>query len=108
PLGARDTLGVVWAENSTPNPRLHNRLKDVDGKLDVPPLKEELRRFVDWVAAYTLSARGTVLRMALRMGEHLGPGRERVGVRLAGPPPQRMTPARGRLLALLRDGLTRA
>ena len=40
-----------------------------------------------------------VLRMALRMGEHLGPERERVGVRLAGPPPQRMTPARARVLA---------
>ena len=49
-----------------------------------------------------------VLRMALRMGEHLGPERERVGVRLAGPPPQRMTPARARVLALFADGLTRA
>ncbi len=85
PLGARDTLGVVWADNPNPNPRLHNRLKDVDEKLDVPPLKDELRQFVDWVAGYTLSARGMVLRMALRMGEHLGPGRERVGVRRAGP-----------------------
>src|SRR5664280_3828707 len=85
PLGARgETTGVVWAENANPNPRLHNRMKDVAGKLDVPPLKTELRHFVDWVAGYTLSARGMVLRMALRMGEHLGPGRERVGVRLSG------------------------
>jgi primosomal protein N' (replication factor Y) (superfamily II helicase) len=108
PLGARETLGVVWAENPAPNPRLHNRLKDVGDKLDVPPLKAELRSFVDWVAGYTLTARGTVLRMALRMGEHLGPGRARVGVRLAGPAPQRMTPARARVLQLLGDGLTRA
>ena len=108
PLGARDTLGVVWADNPNPNPRLHNRLKDVDEKLDVPPLKPELRQFVDWVAGYTLSARGMVLRMALRMGEHLGPGRERVGVRRAGPAPQRMTAARARVLALFEDGLTRA
>ena len=49
-----------------------------------------------------------VLRMALRMGEHLGPARERVGVRLAGPPPQRMTPARARVLRLFADGLVRA
>ena len=108
PLGARDTLGVVWADNPNPNPRLHNRLKDIDSKLDVPPLKPELRQFVDWVAGYTLSARGMVLRMALRMGEHLGPGRERVGVRRAGPAPQRMTAARARVLALFEDGLTRA
>ncbi len=108
PLGARgETTGVVWVENDTPNPRLHNRMKDVVGKLDVPPLKAELRQFVDWVAGYTLSTRGTVLRMALRMGEHLGPERERVGVRLSGPPPARMTPARARALKFFADGLTR-
>jgi primosomal protein N' (replication factor Y) len=105
PLGARDCMGVVWADNPNPNPRLHNRLKDVDEKLDVPPLKAELRQFVDWVSGYTLASRGMVLRMALRMGEHLGPGRERVGVRRAGPAPARMTPARARVLQLLTDGL---
>ena len=84
PLGAREATAVVWAENPTPNPRLDNRLKDVEDKLDVPPLKPELRKFVDWVSNYTLSPRGMVLRMCLRMGEHLGPGRERIGVRLAG------------------------
>jgi primosomal protein N' (replication factor Y) (superfamily II helicase) len=109
PLGARGAcMGVVWADNAEANPRLHNRMKDVTGKLDVPPLKSELRTFVDWVSDYTLSPRGTVLRMALRMGEHLGPGRERVGVRLGGPPPARMTPARTRVLRLFADGLTRA
>ncbi|HXX08294.1 MAG TPA: primosomal protein N' [Pseudolabrys sp.] len=108
PLGAREYMGVVWADNPSPNPRLHNRLKDVDEKLDVPPLKPELRQFVDWVSAYTLASRGTVLRMALRMGEHLGPGRERVGVRLTGPAPQRMTAARARVLKLFADGLTRS
>ena len=107
PLGPRAATGVVWAENANPNPRLDNRLKDIEDKLDIPPLKPELRRFVDWVAAYTLASRGMVLRMCLRMGEHLGPGRERVGVRLAGPPPQRMTAARQRVLALLADGLAR-
>jgi primosomal protein N' (replication factor Y) len=107
PLGARDCLGVVWADNPNPNPGLHNRLKDIDAKLEYPPLKPELRQFVDWVSHYTLAARGTVLRMTLRMGD-LGPARERVGVRLAGPPPQRMTPARARVLRVLADGFTHA
>jgi len=105
PMGARDCLGVVWADNLAPNPRLHNRLKDVDSKLDYPPLKPELRQFVDWVAQYTLASRGMVLRMALRMGD-LGPARQRVGVRLAGPQPVRMTPARARVLRALADGFT--
>jgi primosomal protein N' (replication factor Y) (superfamily II helicase) len=107
PIGTRAATAVVWAENPKPNPRLDNRMKDVEDKLDVPPLKPELRNFIDWVSRYTLSPRGMVLRMALRMGEHLGPARERVGVRLAGPAPQRMTAARGRVLALLADRLAR-
>src|SRR5688572_9333425 len=65
PLGPRDAMGVVWAENPNPNPRLDNRLKDIAEKLEVPPLKPELRKFVDWVSNYTLTARGMVARMAL-------------------------------------------
>ena len=50
PLGAREAIGVVWAENVTINPRPPQPLKDVEHKLDVPPLKPELRKFVDWVS----------------------------------------------------------
>ena len=50
PLGPREVVAVVWAENANPDPRLHNRLKDVGEKLDVPALKEELRSLVDWVS----------------------------------------------------------
>src|SRR6185437_11521083 len=82
--------GVVWAENPNPNPRLRNRLKDIDAKLDVPPLKVELRSFVDWVSNYTL------------------PARERVGVRMTDAKPQRMTPARQRVMAALADGFVRS
>src|ERR1700761_4799562 len=105
PLGPREVVAVVWADNPNPDPRLHNRLKDVGEKLDVPALKDELRSLVDWVANYTLSARGMVLRMTLRMGKHLGPERVRMGVRLVGQVPQRMTPARRRLIEILSDGL---
>jgi primosomal protein N' (replication factor Y) (superfamily II helicase) len=108
PLGSREVMAVVWGENAKPEPRLHNRLKEVSEKLDVPPLKPELRGLVDWVANYTLSARGMVLRMALRMGENLGPERMRLGVRLVGEPPRRMTPARRRLIEVLSDRLLHA
>jgi primosomal protein N' (replication factor Y) len=105
PLGARTATGVVWAENPTPNPRLDNRLKYIDERLDVPPLRGELRQFVDWVSGYALAARGMALRMCLRMGDQLGPARERIGVRLKGPEPGRMTAARRRVLTLLSDSL---
>src|SRR3982751_5388599 len=107
PLGAREVVGVVWADDVTIRPGLHNRVKDVELKLDYPPVKPELRKFVDWVSDYTLSPRGMVLRMCLRMGE-LGPAREKVGVRLVGPAPKRMTTARMRVLQLLADGMVRA
>src|ERR1700752_1210828 len=105
PLGPREVVAVVWAENANPDPRLHNRLKDVGEKLDVPPLKPELRALVDWVSTYTLSARGMVLRMTLRMGENLGPERLPTGVRLVGESPRRLTPARRRLIELAFEGL---
>ncbi|MFL6799992.1 MAG: primosomal protein N' [Xanthobacteraceae bacterium] len=108
PLGARATTAAVWAENAAPNPRLDNRMKEIEAKLNVPPLHAELRRFTEWVANYTLAPRGMVLRMALRMGEDLGAERERVGVRLVGQGPARMTPARERVLALLGNGRARS
>src|SRR3954470_7052575 len=107
PLGAREVIGVVWADDINIRTGLHNRMKDVELKLDYPPVKPELRKFVDWVSDYTLSPRGMVLRMCLRMGE-LGPAREKVGVRLVGPAPKRMTTARMRVLQLLADGMVRA
>ncbi|MET0278838.1 MAG: primosomal protein N', partial [Pseudorhodoplanes sp.] len=105
PLGPNEYAGVVWGEGD-PRPGLHNKLKDVDAKLDVPPLLPELRQFIDWVADYTLGARGTVLNMALRMS-NVGPARERVGVRLVGPEPKRMTAARARVLKLVSDQMVR-
>jgi primosomal protein N' (replication factor Y) (superfamily II helicase) len=105
PLGPREVLAVVWTDNANPDPRLHNRLKDVGEKIDVPPLKAELRALVDWVSNYTLSPRGMVLRMCLKMGEHLGPERTRLGVRLVGEAPRRLTPARRRLIEVLSDRL---
>src|SRR5262249_40048244 len=107
PLGPRETTGVVWSENAEPNRGPDNGLKTTEETSDSPPLKPELRRLVDWVANYTLSARGMVLRMCLRMGEGLGAERERVGVQLVGSAPERMTTARRRALALVADGMGR-
>src|SRR4029079_4532388 len=76
PLAARIATGGVGTDNPTPNPRFHNRMKDVEDKLDIPRLRPELRKFVDWLSSYTLGARGRVLRMCLRLGGGLGPGRE--------------------------------
>jgi primosomal protein N' (replication factor Y) (superfamily II helicase) len=106
PLGNREATGSVWAWRELP-PGLDDRLKSVGEKLPVPPLRAELRALIDWVADYTVSARGMVLRMVLRRGEAMGPERTRVGVRLCGPAPAHMTVARSRVLQAAADGLVR-
>ena len=42
-------------------------------RFDAPPLSKEIRAFVDWVADYTLTSRGMVLRMVLRAPGALEP-----------------------------------
>ena len=102
PLGTRDVTGVVW--DDPPDQSVgHNRLRAINGVYDAPPLNAEIRRFVDWVADYTLTSRGMVLRMVLRAPGALEPEAPVPGVRLAGAPPERMTPARQRVLAMLRE-----
>ena len=102
PLGTRETTGVVWEVRRSPS---GSNLKSVIGRRDLPPLGEGLRQFVDWVARWTLAPRGMVLRMAIRAPDHAGPETVRIGVRLAGPPPERMTPSRARVIAAAEGGL---
>ncbi|MBW4090862.1 MAG: primosomal protein N', partial [Proteobacteria bacterium] len=69
PLHRREVVGVVWDPPETPGaPVAEARLKPLIAVLDTPPLRAPLRRFIDWMAAYTLAAPGEVMAMALRVG----------------------------------------
>ncbi len=103
PLGARMTIGVVWSLR--PVPAGASNLKSVAARLDLAPLKPPLREFIDWVARWTMSPRGMVLRMAARAPFSAGPEPVRVGVRLSGAAPARLTPKRARVLAAAEGGL---
>lgn len=63
PLGRRFEVGVVWGAGTGDVPLA--RLKEVVHKLDVPPVPEVLRRFIDWAASYTLQPPGSLLRIAV-------------------------------------------
>lgn len=104
PLGTREVVGAVWDDDPGLD-RTSNRLRHVVARFDTPPLCAESRKFVDWVAGYTISTRGMVLRMVLRAPGALEPEGSRPGLRLAGPPPERITPARQRVIDLAADGL---
>ncbi len=103
PLGARDAFGVVWALAPADGARAN--LKTVIARYDRPPLNDRLRGFIDWVARWTLAPRGMALRLATRAVEDAAPETPRIGYRLVGPPPERMTPARARVIAAAEGGL---
>jgi primosomal protein N' (replication factor Y) len=126
PLNRREEIGVVWdprvkrptgsspvagssGASSDPDGGVPERkLKPLIAVLDTPPMREELRRFVDWIASYTLSPPGEVMAMALRVVTP-DTGRAPSGWRPAEPMPEvRLTEARRRVLDVLSDGLPRA
>jgi primosomal protein N' (replication factor Y) len=106
PLGPREVTGVVWPGRADAGVPERTRLRPVLQVLDTPPLPDDLVRFVDWVADYTVSPPGSVLRMTLRVPEALGPERRIAGVRLTPARPERMTPARARVIELMAEGQT--
>lgn len=114
PLGARLATGVVWGPGQGDiDPE---KLREISGVLDLPPMPEDLRRFVDWVAGYTLARRGGVLRMAMSVPRALdapktvieygmAPGVDEKSESLPGG--ARLTDARRRVLGMLGSGRTK-
>ncbi len=78
PFGRRHLPGVVWAESSrNTDPTKLKALLEHYGHL--PAMQPELREFLQWVARYTLSPLGGVLKMSLPVADALKPpsGREK-------------------------------
>ncbi len=104
PLGRRTAFGVVW-DGKPRGGVAEARLKDIEARLDAPVLPAPTRRFVDWVAAYTVSPPGAVLRMAMSVPEALlAPPRRIAYRRVKEVPALRMTAARRRVLDILAQG----
>jgi primosomal protein N' (replication factor Y) (superfamily II helicase) len=108
PLGPVEYIAAVWrrpagAEPPTiPRKKLREIVEILD---DVPKLPPVSMDFADWVAGYTLAPPGMVLRMMMSAAAAFAPPAPRYGVRLEGKPPERMTPARARVLEAARNGL---
>lgn len=105
PLGPRQVIGVVWdGQNAQAGTVAKDRLKSVILKFDCPAIGADLRRFVDWVANYTLSPPGMVLRMVLRAPGGYQPPKLQIGVTFSGKSPKRLSNARKRVLELEQEG----
>lgn len=61
PLGKKQMKGVIWGKGMGGVPE--SKLKPILRLLDLPALPDVSRRFVDWVAHYTVTPKGAVLKM---------------------------------------------
>ncbi|MDE2229939.1 MAG: primosomal protein N' [Alphaproteobacteria bacterium] len=109
PLGRRRLAGVVWGPACAD--LTEAKLKPIAEVFAVPPLRDELRRFVDWVANYTLTAPGAVLKMTMSVADALEPRRAVTGYAIADAGRRALvaadsglTPPRRRVLALVGEG----
>jgi primosomal protein N' (replication factor Y) (superfamily II helicase) len=108
-LGPRMLIGVVWEGDG--DDVAEERLRPIVEVLPTPPLPAELRRFIDRVASYNLAPPGMVLRMAMSIEAALMPPTPRrvcaiteEGLAaLSEPRSKKLTPARRRVLEMLRD-----
>jgi primosomal protein N' (replication factor Y) len=109
PLNGRELIGVAWDRggDSSEPPVPDARLKPIVQVMPVPPMTASLRRFIDWVASYTLSPPGAVLRMAMSAPAALEPPPVQAGWTLAPPggnSQPRITPERRRVLDAMAPG----
>lgn len=63
PIGQQTVLGVVWSAEAPSYP-IH-KLKPITAVRPAPPMPATTRRFIDWVADYTMQPKGAVLKLAL-------------------------------------------
>ncbi|WP_338016730.1 replication restart helicase PriA [Oleomonas cavernae] len=102
PLGPRLITGVVW-DGAGEGVIAAARLRPVAAAHDIVPMREKLRRFLDWMAGYTMNPPGMVLRHFINAANSDGP-RQVTGYRLTDHLPERLTEARRRVIELLRPG----
>jgi primosomal protein N' (replication factor Y) len=113
PFGPQSRIGVVWdrAVGGGGKQVAEKKLKAITASLpEVPSLPPISLRFAEWVARYTLSDLGMVVRMMMGSSSVFEPVKPRFGVSAnegAADPP-RMTPARKRALEIAADGQIRA
>ena len=105
PLGSKERLGLVLDEavGGSGKPVSPSRLKAIIERLDVPPVPQVSRQFIDWVARYTMAPRGMVLRSVMSARAAFAPPRPKMGVKLGAQIPQKMTPARQKVLQVAGD-----
>jgi primosomal protein N' (replication factor Y) (superfamily II helicase) len=100
PLGPRRVLGVVWGAGQGDYDAA--KIRAAYRRLDVPPMRAELRAFLMRAADYTLTPLPALLRAATRAPRLDSPPSARKTYALAGPVPNTLTEARFKVIEALR------
>ena len=105
PLGNREIPAVVWGEPA--GDVKPEKMKAIVSRYSLEPLSKVTRDFIDWVAGYTVSMRGSVLKMAMSAPAGLYPPKPATGYRISAETLQKLTPQRQKVLAVMADERTR-
>ncbi|WP_455475052.1 primosomal protein N' [Bartonella sp. B30(2025)] len=90
------------SQMAKPVPR--EKLRSILHVFDCPPLKAEMISFLSFVGQYTMTPFGSIARLVLCVSAALEPETQVMGLRYCGGDVERLTPARLRVLELVRDG----
>jgi len=101
PLGPRKVLGVVWGKGDGSFDI--TKLRAIIRVLDVAPMQTAMRDFLIRAADYTITPMPAMLRLATRLPGLGDDPRMRKILRLSDKEPDRMTPARARVIAVLEE-----
>lgn len=101
PLGPRKVLGCVWGAGAGGFDLA--KARSVSTVLDVAPMREEMRLFLEKVAAYTLTPMPAMLRLATRAPGLMNPPSMRKVYRRGEGRPPRETDARRKVLDTLEE-----
>ena len=62
--GKEQQIGVVWKDGKSADID-DIKIKHVSENINLPPLSDKIRKFIEWVAAYNMAPLGLVLKMAI-------------------------------------------
>ncbi|HPD82576.1 MAG TPA: DEAD/DEAH box helicase family protein, partial [Alphaproteobacteria bacterium] len=107
PLGTREIPAVVWG--SGVGDVKPEKIKPIISNYSLPPLPEVHRKFIDWVAGYTMAAKGAVLKLTLSVPKALDPPATITGYVLGEVKVDEtgVSPAAKRVLEVAQDNLPR-
>ena len=108
PVRGKEVPGIIWGDSE--GDVALAKLKAVISKYPLKPMSKITRDFIDWVARYTVTPKGAVLKMALSVPAGLTPPKPATGYKLKIPSPRgerELSPKQQAVLDVLQDDIPR-